>query len=216
MLPTCSRCPAFLFSDESFDSGLCMGCRSGPPQMSITHTIQDTTVRTPHTWAFTFMQLARSLAKRSKDDSTQVGAVLTDPSNRIIGMGFNGPPPMIDDELVPWQERPAKYDFIMHADENALWDAVSKGQGTRGSTMYLTGLPCVSCLLRIIKAECKLVIFDAASKQPNVCGGDMLARVQRVIAAMKSPKLQLLTVEFTEDTAPIFKPILNVPSAAQG
>lgn len=163
-------------------------------------------MRTPVSWPAVFMTLAHDLSRKSKDDSTQVGAVLHDVENRIIGTGFNGPPSMIDDTLVPWNERPAKYDFIMHADENALWDAVQKGQQTRGATMYLTGLPCVSCLLRIIKAKCAAVVFDAHAKQPNVCGGDMALRVKRLMDAMKFPKLKLSTVVFMEDEActPIF------------
>ena len=125
-----------------------------------------------------------------------------DRENRIIGTGFNGPPSGIDDELVPWNERPAKYDYIMHADENALWDASMKGQRTEGSIMYLTGLPCAPCLLRIIKAKCSVVIFDAKAKQPSICDASMIERVKRLIGAMKYPKLTLYCVEFAEDTTP--------------
>lgn len=29
----CSHCPAFIWAPESLASGLCAGCRSGPPEM---------------------------------------------------------------------------------------------------------------------------------------------------------------------------------------
>lgn len=31
----CKKCPAFIFASESLSSGLCHGCRSGPPQMCL-------------------------------------------------------------------------------------------------------------------------------------------------------------------------------------
>ncbi|VTR99186.1 unnamed protein product [Gemmata massiliana] len=42
-MPTCSRCPAWLFSRESITTGLCHGCRSGPPEMRITEPPPATT-----------------------------------------------------------------------------------------------------------------------------------------------------------------------------
>ncbi|VTS01729.1 unnamed protein product [Gemmata massiliana] len=38
-LPTCLRCPAWLFAAESIATGLCHGCRSGPPEMRITEPL---------------------------------------------------------------------------------------------------------------------------------------------------------------------------------
>lgn len=33
--PTCTKCPAFLHSEDSIRSGLCHGCRSGPPETKV-------------------------------------------------------------------------------------------------------------------------------------------------------------------------------------
>lgn len=44
------------------------------------------------TWHQARLSMARELAKRSLCTRDQVGAVITDTNNRIIGEGYNGPP----------------------------------------------------------------------------------------------------------------------------
>ena len=41
-------------------------------------------------WDEYFMGLAHLSAKRSKDPSTQVGAVIVNEEKRIVGIGYNG------------------------------------------------------------------------------------------------------------------------------
>lgn len=111
--------------------------------------------RTPKPWQDVFFNVALAVAERSKDPSTQVGAVLVSPDNRILGTGFNGPPPQINDFVVPWNERPDKYDFIIHAEENAILTALDAHglQACEDSRLYVTALPCPGCVLRAIRAN---------------------------------------------------------------
>ena len=110
--------------------------------------------------------MAHVLARKSKDPSSQFGAVLVNADNRVLGVGYNGPPPQLFDAMVPWDQRPAKYAFIVHAEENAILDALDKNPAERlaGSTLYVTGFPCPGCVLRAIRAGVKLIVFDRGGR----------------------------------------------------
>jgi dCMP deaminase len=122
-------------------------------------------MRTPRRWDFVFIDMAVALARRSKDESTQAGAVLVNPNRSIIGSGFNGPPPQINDSIVPWEERkpelPNKYQYVIHAEENCILDALSKTNrdGLKLSTMFVTHHPCIGCLLRCIHAGVRMIYY---------------------------------------------------------
>lgn len=136
-------------------------------------------MRTPTPWADVFMGMARQIAKRSKDPSARHGAVLVDRDNRVLGSGFNGPPPLVDDREVPWLVRPAKYDYIIHAEENALWFALeAHGAGrVSDSVLYCTCFPCPACTLRIVRAGVGLVVYDPAGTA--VCVDEAAVRRSR-------------------------------------
>lgn len=122
-------------------------------------------MRTPRDWSCCFFDMALAIAQRSKDDSTQAGAVLVNKHKRVMGTGFNGPPPSINDEEVPWgcrdPEQPNKYQYIIHAEENCILDALSKAnrEDIEGSTMYCTHSPCIGCVLRLIHAGVRNLFF---------------------------------------------------------
>lgn len=105
-----------------------------------------------------YMALAFIHASFSKDPSTQVGAVILNQNNTIVGTGYNGPPRRINDSQIDW-ERPNKYSYIKHAEANAIKHAMSS---TAGCTLYVTGMPCSKCMLDILDAEIyKVVFFDS-------------------------------------------------------
>jgi dCMP deaminase len=113
-----------------------------------------------------FFDIAFDIAQRSKDDSTQVGAVLVGEGNRILSTGFNGPPPQLDDNEIPWDKRPDKYAYIIHADENAMLFALEAhgGKPLIGSTMFLTAMPCTECVLRMIRLGIGCVAVPSCHK----------------------------------------------------
>jgi dCMP deaminase len=92
----------------------------------------------------------------SKDPSTQVGAVIVGANNRPISDGYNGPPEEFNDNELDW-DRPAKYPYIMHAEINAIRHA--EGRKMAGATMYITAAPCTACMLDIVAAKIKRVVY---------------------------------------------------------
>jgi dCMP deaminase len=107
-----------------------------------------------------YMGLAFFHASFSKDPNTQVGAVIVNEKNEIVGTGYNGPPRRIDDNKINW-ERPYKYRFIKHAEANAIDHALIP---TENTTLYVTGIPCQKCMLEIADAGISKVIYFDMSK----------------------------------------------------
>lgn len=142
-----------------------------------------------------YMGLAFWIASKSKDPSTQNGAVIVAENNVIIGTGYNGPPASYKDDELDWG-RPHKYCHILHAEENAI-DHCLLPLLLPGSTLYVTGRPCSpanngGCMLRIARAKIKRVVFfpmvrDAGSmlnKDVGV-GDDIVKRSGLVIEEFK-------------------------------
>ena len=92
---------------------------------------------------------------RSHDAETQVGCVIVNEKNRIIGTGYNGYKEGLDDEKLP-NTRPEKYEHIIHAEINALMNAT---QSVVGSTCYVTLSPCTNCYWELMQAGVKKVIY---------------------------------------------------------
>lgn len=103
-----------------------------------------------------YMGLALWIAAFSKDHHTQMGAIIVSADNEPLGMGYNGPPRQIKDSDISWG-RPEKYDYIIHAEKNAISHCL--GRDSRGSTLYVTGLPCKNCMIDIVNAGIKNVVY---------------------------------------------------------
>ena len=63
-------------------------------------------------WSEYFYDMANLVAKKSKDQSTQIGAVIVGPDNEIRSTGYNSFPKGLNDDLQERQERPEKYYWI--------------------------------------------------------------------------------------------------------
>lgn len=115
-------------------------------------------------WKVRFLELADHISSWSKDKSRKVGAVIANNDNRIISLGYNGFPSGIDDDVDERHERPAKYDWTVHAEENAIANAARLGNSTYGSTIYLNLFPCARCSGIIINSGIKKIV---CSKKPD-------------------------------------------------
>ena len=105
-------------------------------------------------WHKRFIELAHHVAQWSKDDSTKVGAVIVDDSNRVISLGYNGPPRRVNDD---YENREQKLRRTLHAEVNALAFA---HRDVSGCTIYITHPPCAQCAAQIIQHGIRQVVFD--------------------------------------------------------
>ena len=105
-------------------------------------------------WDEYFIGLCIYAAKKSKDRSTKLGAVIVGPENQVLSMGYNGFPRGVDDEQEEYHERPLKYLITEHAERNAIYNAALSGISLRGSTLYLPfePTPCCRCTRGVIQA----------------------------------------------------------------
>lgn len=113
------------------------------------------------TWDDYFRSLAHTVKLKSKDKYTQIGAVIVGRNNEIISTGYNSFPRGINDEVAERQERPEKYYWFVHAEQNAILNAARIGVSTQSSTMYVTcGIPCSDCARSIINAGIEQLICE--------------------------------------------------------
>ncbi|MBO7509196.1 MAG: dCMP deaminase family protein [Alphaproteobacteria bacterium] len=110
-------------------------------------------------WNYRFMQMAQFIATWSKDNSTKVGCVIVSPNKTILSMGYNGFPRGIDDNVPTRWQRPTKYDFVVHAEENALLNAGRNGTRLDGGILYATMAPCTRCAGSIIQSGIREIIY---------------------------------------------------------
>lgn len=106
-------------------------------------------------WDSYFLHIAEAVSLRSPDPNTKHGCVLVDNKNRVLSTGYNGPIQGLPHEIIEW-ERPQKYLWMIHAEDNAVTFAKCD---LTDSTAYITGRPCVSCLRRLIQAGVQRVVF---------------------------------------------------------
>ena len=113
-------------------------------------------------WDECFMQIAHVIAERSKDPSTQAGAVVVNAHNVVVGLGYNGFPRGVDSSLFPWEKEgeyaDTKYAYVCHAEENAIYNA---NNSTDGGKVYCTLFPCNECAKTIIQNGIKEIIYES-------------------------------------------------------
>lgn len=113
-------------------------------------------------WDVRFLRLALEVSTWSKDRSTQVGAVIVGDDRSPGPYGYNGFPRFIDDEKEERHIRPTKYNWTEHAERNAIYNAARMGVALKGSTIYVTHVPCADCARAIIQVGITRVVADAA------------------------------------------------------
>ena len=113
-------------------------------------------------WDECLMRMARLIAQRSKDPSTQAGSVIVNQNNVIYGLGYNGFPRGINSDDLPWDREgellDTKYAYVCHAEENAVYNANGP---VKDCKIYCTLFPCNECAKTIIQNGIKEVVFES-------------------------------------------------------
>tara|TARA_B110000503_G_scaffold57388_1_gene91954 strand:+ start:3383 stop:3904 length:522 start_codon:yes stop_codon:yes gene_type:complete len=113
-------------------------------------------------WHHRFMDMAKMISNWSKDPSSQIGAVAINDERRILATGYNGFPKGIADTEERLNNKDEKYPRIVHAEMNALMNALYSGVSLKDATLYVYGLPvCPSCTKCVIQAGIKRVVIPA-------------------------------------------------------
>lgn len=112
-------------------------------------------------WDKRFIDLAKEIAKWSKDPSTKCGAIAVGDKGQILAQGFNGFPRGVFDLPDRYDDRPTKYKYVVHAEMNVIYNASYSGVSLNGATLYVSGLPiCSECSKGIIQVGIKRVVME--------------------------------------------------------
>jgi len=113
-------------------------------------------------WNEYFFSIIDVIKQKSKDPSTQVGALIVSEENQILSAGYNGFPRGVNDKIESRYERPDKYLWTVHAETNAIYAAANNGIKLSGTKIYMQWHPCAGCAGAIIQAGITKVIIDGA------------------------------------------------------
>jgi dCMP deaminase len=112
---------------------------------------------------------AIAIAEQSHDIHTKVAALLVNPQTLAVSSdGFNGFVREAPDTILP-TERPEKYDYLIHAEENLLCNAVRNGVKTDGCFIYVSISPCTKCLRLMWQAGIREFYFKEKYRDFDKC-----------------------------------------------
>ena len=111
-------------------------------------------------WDERYLDLAESISSWSKDPSRKIGAVAVGQKGNVLAQGFNGFPRGISDSSDRYDDRTRKYELVVHAEMNVIYNATYNGVSLDGATLYVHGLPaCAECAKGIIQVGIKRVVM---------------------------------------------------------
>lgn len=153
-------------------------------------------------WDEYFMSVAFLTAMRSKDPCSQVGACIVNKEKKIVGVGYNGMPTGISDDLLPWRKDAddplqTKYMYVCHAEMNAIINKNSTDLA--GCIMYVALFPCNECAKLIIQAGIKEVIFmsDKHIHKPESTASKFMMEMAGVSYRQYIPMQKQVSLDFT-------------------
>lgn len=139
------------------------------------------------TWDEYFLNIAFDVSTRSDDPNIRHGAIIVSEQNHIIGTGYNGTIRGSDPEKIPYNDRDKKRPYMIHAEENAILNCMINPLTLDYSKIYVTGLPCVNCLQRIINFGIKEIIY--ADRIGSITENEETKKMRENILSMSDIKI---------------------------
>lgn len=119
-------------------------------------------------WDEYFMKITHDVAERSTCLRRHVGAIIV-MEKRLLSTGYNGAPSGLrhcletgclrDKMNIPSGER-QEICRGLHAEQNAIIQAAQYGVSIRGSMIYSTTQPCITCAKMIMNAGITKVVYE--------------------------------------------------------
>lgn len=114
-----------------------------------------------------YMDIAETIAERSHDAETKVGAVLVNnTSGAIVATGYNGFVRGAPDDILP-NTRPDKYEYIVHAEQNLICNSAKHGISMNNCSLVCTLSPCKLCMRMLLNCGITKVIAKDLYKDFN-------------------------------------------------
>jgi dCMP deaminase len=144
-------------------------------------------------WISYFMNMVYLVATRSPDNYTHIGAVIIDIDTKsIISTGYNGFPKGVEHKPER-QERPEKYYWFAHAEQNAI-DLSTKP--LKNCAMFTNGIPCTKCARSIIQSGICSVFYDRNWGDHSHSFHDWDEEAKRSVQMFREANVALYDVDF--------------------
>lgn len=127
-------------------------------------------------WDVRFLDLAKEIAKWSKDRRKQVGCIIVGPNKEIRTTGYNGFPRNVNDDIEERHSQEEKLFWTCHAEINAIVNAARCAIPLDGCKLFTTAFPCSACAQAIIQAGIIEIITDHTPKLDHPKWGEHFKR----------------------------------------
>jgi dCMP deaminase len=102
-----------------------------------------------------YVDIVQRVAQESYCLRLNVGALIVKDGN-IISFGYNGTPSGMPNVC---EENDTTFNYVLHAESNAITKACKSPISTEGSTMYCTHSCCIHCAKLIIQSGIKTFVY---------------------------------------------------------
>lgn len=99
-----------------------------------------------------YSQLTYAISLFSKDPDKKVGSIFLHPKTfQILSTGYNGFPRKVNETKKRWK-KPEKYKWVVHSEQNGIYNATLNGVKLKNSILFTTKFPCNDCAKGLIQA----------------------------------------------------------------
>ncbi|QDK02693.1 dCMP deaminase [Gordonia phage Phendrix] len=149
------------------------------------------------TWDEVWLQMAQTIAQRSRCDRAQVGCVLVSRDNQMLACGYNGPAPSFDvpsEHCSDWCPRAKNPDSCdqsysdcpsSHAEINAI--ARSDRSRMSNAKAYVSTSLCISCAKALVASGITYIVY--------ITGNDAHRDPQNVVEYLKKCHVEIVGVD---------------------
>jgi dCMP deaminase len=104
-----------------------------------------------------YSQLTYAISQFSKDPDKKVGSIFLHPKTfQILSTGYNGFPRKVNETNKRWK-KPEKYKWVVHSEQNGIYNATLNGVKLKNSILFTTKFPCNDCAKGLIQAGIKQI-----------------------------------------------------------
>tara|TARA_R110000824_G_scaffold327224_1_gene514127 strand:+ start:22 stop:603 length:582 start_codon:yes stop_codon:yes gene_type:complete len=143
-------------------------------------------------WIDYFILKAYRISTRSLDPQTQCGAIIITPEKDIVATGYNSFVRDIDDSVLP-NLRPEKYDWMLHAEHNAILSCARRGVSCNKCYAYITGPPCIYCTQYMYQVGIKKIFYTELNPA-NMCQGKEAKIKWEILAYLLNKKIEFYPI----------------------
>lgn len=125
---------------------------------------------------------AMAVSKKSPDEQTKVGSILINKeSGAVLSDGYNGFVRGADDERLP-KTRPEKYKYIVHSEQNLLYNCARHGISTKSCAIFVTLSPCQNCTRALYQSGITTIYFKDKYRdfEDQIKLGDLRVEIEKI------------------------------------